>query len=67
MDFIEKARIRIENWIHHNEHHQEEYQLFAEQLAEFGERETSAYIEKMIQRTSESTELLRQALDSLKK
>jgi len=33
MDFIEKARLRLEHWITHNDHHQYEYEMFAEQLA----------------------------------
>ena len=66
MEQIEKAKIRIGNWIHHNDHHAEEYQLFAEQLAESGQIEASQYLEKMILKTSESTELLKKALGSLK-
>jgi len=36
MDFIEKTRIRMENWITHNNHHQEEYEMLAEQLETAG-------------------------------
>ncbi len=34
MDFIEKARVRLEHWIHHSDHHNEEYEMFADQLEE---------------------------------
>ena len=32
MDFAEKAKIRLEHWKSHNDHHQEEYQIFADHL-----------------------------------
>ncbi len=44
MDFIEKARIRLENWITHNDNHQEEYEMFAEQLEEAGKNESSEHV-----------------------
>ena len=28
MDFLEKARLRLDHWIAHNESHQEEYEKF---------------------------------------
>ena len=34
MDFIEKTKVRLEHWISHNEHHLEEYEMFAKQLEE---------------------------------
>ena len=36
MDIIEKAKIRLEHWIHHNEHHGEDYEAFAEELEKAG-------------------------------
>ena len=44
MDFIEKARIRLENWITHNDHHQAEYEVFAEQLKEAVKIESSEHV-----------------------
>lgn len=66
MDFIEKARIRLENWITHNDHHQEEYEMFAEQLEEAGRNESSGYVREMIELTAKSNEGLRNALKFLK-
>ena len=65
MDFIEKAKIRLEHWITHNDHHQEEYQMFVEQLEEAGKNESAEYIQEMIKLTSESTDHLRKALKML--
>jgi hypothetical protein len=65
MDFIEKSKIRIESWIHHNEHHKEEYDIFADQLEEAGKLETARYIRKMASITAESSECLRLALKEL--
>ncbi len=65
MDFIEKARIRLENWITHNDHHQEEYEMFAEQLEDVGKNESSEHVREMIEMTVKSSECLRKALKAL--
>ena len=65
MDFIEKAKIRLEHWIHHNEHHNEEYELFADQLDEAGKKESAASIREMMELTLRSTECLQKALKAL--
>ena len=65
MDFLEKAKVRLEHWISHNEHHQEEYEMFAEQLADAGKKESSEYLLEMVELTKKSTELLRKALTDL--
>ena len=65
MDLVEKARIRLENWITHNDHHQEEYEMFAEQLEEAGKNESSEYVREMIEMTVKSNECLRNALKAL--
>ena len=65
MDFIEKARIRLENWITHNDHHQEEYEIFAEQLESAGTKDSSVHVREMIALTIESNECLRKALKAL--
>lgn len=65
MEFMEKAKERIEHWIHHSEHHNEEYEMFAEQLEEAGNSESAGYIREMIDLTSKSTKCLRKALEAL--
>ena len=65
MDIIEKARIRLEHWITHNDHHQEEYEMFAEQLEEAGKNESAEQVRLMIELTSKSTDCLRNALKAL--
>jgi hypothetical protein len=32
MEFIEKAKVRLDHWIHHSDYHNEEYESFAEEL-----------------------------------
>ena len=65
MDFIEKTRIRLENWITHNDHHQEEYEMLAEQLETAGKNESSEHVREMIKMTVKSNECLRKALKAL--
>ncbi|MGA1791589.1 MAG: hypothetical protein ACMUIM_08885 [bacterium] len=65
MDFVEKSKVRLEHWIHHNEHHNEEYEMFADQLDEAGKKESAKYIREMMEITSKSTNCLRNALKSL--
>lgn len=66
MDLEEKAKIRLEHWISHNVHHEEEYQLFAEQLESAGMEESGKYVREMIALCAKGTELLRKALASVK-
>ncbi|MFP4036637.1 MAG: hypothetical protein ACLFUE_03870 [Desulfobacteraceae bacterium] len=65
MDFIEKARIRIEHWIEHNEQHQEEYEIFADQLEDAGKGESAGHIREMTRLTAQGTDCLRKALAAL--
>ncbi len=65
MEIIEKAKIRLEHWISHNEHHYEEYETFADQLEEAGKAESARYIREMMTLTSKSTECLGEALKLL--
>jgi hypothetical protein len=62
MDAIEKAKIRITNWIEHNDHHQKEYELFAEQLAEAGKIDSARHIREMAALTAQTNECLKKAL-----
>ena len=66
MDFVEKARVRLEHWIHHSDHHNEEYDMFADQLDEAGKSESAGYVREMIELSSKTTEYLKKALEALK-
>lgn len=65
MEFIEKAKIMLEHWITHNDHHQEEYEMFAEQLEGAGKEESARYVRETIELTSRSTQCLKKALKAL--
>ncbi len=65
MDFVEKAKLRLEHWITHNEHHQEDYEAFIAQLRESGMQESAGHIQEMMSLTAKSTECLRKALNAL--
>ena len=65
MESIEKAKVRIEHWIHHNEHHGEDYEMFAEQLEEVGKNKSAEYIREMIDLASKSSDCLKKALEAL--
>jgi len=67
MDILERAKIRLTSWIEHNEHHQEEYELFAEQLENEGKKESALHIREMATLTAKSNDALRHALESLEK
>jgi hypothetical protein len=65
MDFVEKARMRLEHWLKHNDHHQEEYEMFAEQLEEAGKGESAAYVREMMELTIRSNDCLQKALKAI--
>jgi len=65
MDFVEKSKIRLEHWITHNDHHHEEYNLFAEQLEDAGKSESAKAIREMIELSVKSTDCLRNALKNI--
>ena len=65
MDVMGKAKIRLQSWITHNDHHQEEYEMFAEQLEEANRTDSAKHIREMIELNSKSNECLRQALKAL--
>ena len=62
MDTLEKAKIRITHWISHNDHHREEYELFAEQLEEAGKAAAAGQIREIARLQEASTDCLRKAL-----
>ncbi|MBN1625422.1 MAG: hypothetical protein JW944_02770 [Deltaproteobacteria bacterium] len=67
MDSIEKAKIRITSWMHHNEHHQEEYELFADQLEKDGQAASAHHISEMAALAAKTNECLKKALLALEK
>jgi hypothetical protein len=66
MDFSEKARIRLEHWITHNDHHEEEYLSFAEQLESAGMEESGMHVREMVTLAAKGTKSLRKALKALR-
>jgi acetoin utilization deacetylase AcuC-like enzyme len=65
MDSVDKAKIRLEHWISHNEHHDEDYESFIKELEEAGKKESAGYIREMMELSSRSTECLKMALKAL--
>lgn len=65
MDFVEKARVRLNHWLGHNEGHQEEYEKFAAQLEEAGKTESAQQVREMAALSRKSDECLRKALTAL--
>jgi hypothetical protein len=65
MDFAQKARVRIEHWISHNDHHLEDYEAFARELDADGKPECAQQIREMIGHSTRGNECLRKALSSL--
>ena len=65
MDFAEKALVRLNHWIAHNESHQEEYEYFAAQLEEAGKTASALQIREMVALSQKSNECLRKALEAL--
>jgi hypothetical protein len=65
MDSVDKAKIRLEHWISHNEHHDEDYENFIRELEEAGKKESAGYIREMMELSTRSTECLKKALKAL--
>jgi len=65
MEFLEKAKIRLEHWMKHNEEHQKEYLEFADQPEEAGKKVASDSIREMAQLENQSNQCLQKALDNL--
>jgi hypothetical protein len=65
MEAIEKAKIRLEHWIDHNEHHYEEYSTFADELEKYGKTESARYVREMMALTAKSNTCLKEALKFL--
>jgi len=65
MDFVEKAKIRLEHWRTHNDHHHKEYQLFAEQLEDAGKTKSAVHIREMSELSSKMNDCLTNALKEI--
>ncbi len=65
MEFIEKAKIMLQHWITHNDHHQEEFEGFANQLEGAGRTESAGYVREMIELNARGAECLKKALKEL--
>lgn len=65
METLKKARIRLEHWITHNDHHENEYALFAENLEKAGFNTAAAEVRRMIELNAGCNDCLRKALAAL--
>ena len=65
MEFEEKARIRLEHWIHHSEDHHQEYVSFARELEEAGKTASAQHLKDMIDLTTRTTGCLKKAMKAL--
>ena len=65
MDFVERARLRLQHWLEHNEKHREEYAAFAAQLEQAGKQASAAHVREMARLARKSDDSLRKALDAL--
>jgi len=65
MELAEKAKIKLEHWITHNDSHQEEYEKFALQLDDMGKAESASHIRDMVELARKSRDCLHKALRAL--
>ena len=65
MDVIEKAQMRIEHWLEHNESHVREYETFARELEDADKNESARHIREMASLAAQSSDCLRRALKAL--
>lgn len=65
MDFFEKARMRMEHWMKHNQDHIREYEKFARDLEENGKNESAAEIFQMAGLLAQADEHLKKAVQDL--
>ena len=65
MDYIKKARVRMEHWIGHNNSHMQEYEAFASELDIAGKGESAGYIREMAALVAQSNETLEKAIEKL--
>jgi hypothetical protein len=65
MDFVERARLRLEHWLDHNEKHRDEYMAFAAELEQAGEHASALHVRQMAELARKSDACLRKALRAL--
>jgi len=65
MEFVEKARIKLEHWMTHNDNHREEYEEFARELQQADQSSSADHVREMIDLAEKSSECLRKALRAL--
>jgi hypothetical protein len=65
MEFQEKAKIRIQHWLAHNEGHLSDYEEFAGQMETAGFKTSARHIREMIAWAAKSNNSMREALNSL--
>ncbi len=65
MDFREKAQIKMEHWIEHNDKHIQEYEEFARELDNEGHTQAAAHVRELAELTGKSSQSLRQAVAAL--
>lgn len=65
MDSLEKARIRMEHWIEHNNQHQQEYESLIQELEKAGKEKAASEVRTMSELTGKGSEHLRQAIAAL--
>ncbi len=65
MEFVEKARIKLEHWMTHSDNHQREYEEFAGELQRAGQATSADHVREMIDLAAKSSECLRKALRAL--
>ena len=65
MDFVEKALVRLNHWIAHNDSHQREFEKFAAELEGEGKTASAVQIREMVALEKRSRECLRKALEAL--
>ena len=67
MDFREKAKIRMEHWLIHDQGHLAEHHEFAQQLSQAGLSESAAAIREMADCLAQGMDCLQRALAVLDK
>jgi len=65
MDPVDKARIRLREWIHHAEHHIEDYEKLAKELEGLGKRESAQEVRRVIELAAQQKMILGKALEAL--
>ena len=65
MDPVDKARIRLREWIHHAEHHIEDYEKLAKELECLGKRESAQEVRRVIELAAQQKMILGKALEAL--